>query len=184
MPLRPLRSPRTSAPERCAGQSGVTLVELLIASAIFLIVVLLAFDALDTTSKAQSYQTSRTNTLDDMRGVLNRMTRELRQATSVDETVSSASSIKFSTYVNGVITDIAYTASGSDLIRQVGTASPYTALDHLSSTSVFGYTPSLGQSGVQWVDISLHVSPKGVPNTTLVLESEVNLRNRTSALTG
>lgn len=162
----------------------MTIVELLIASTILLIVLLVCFDALDSVSKSQAYQSNRTNTLDDMRAVLNRMTKDLRQATAVDETASSASQLTFTTYLNGTPTQVVYTASGTTLTRQVGTGSAFTVLDHLSNTNLFTYTPTLGSTGVQWVDISISVTPKGYPSTTLVLESEVNLRNRTTALTG
>ncbi len=162
----------------------MTLIELLIASALLLVVLLVTFQALETTSKSQAYQTNRSSTLDEMRGVLSRMTKDLRQATSIDEATSSTSTVTFTTYVNDVSTQVVYTASGTTLTRTVGTASPVTIMTHLSSTDIFGYNPELGSSGVQWVDINLQVSPKGYPTTTLVLDSEINLRNRTSALTG
>jgi type II secretory pathway component PulJ len=160
----------------------VTIVELLIASTIFMIVILVAFDALDTVSKSSAYQANRTQTLDDMRGALNRLTRDLRQASSVDEAASTPSTITFTTYINGALTPIVYVASGTTLTRQVGSAAPFPVLENLADTDVFGYV-SAG-SGVQWVDMTLSVTPTGYPSTTLVLESEVNLRNRTTALTG
>ena len=162
----------------------MTLIELLIASTLLLVVLLVTFQALETTSKSQAYQSNRSDTLDEMRNVLSRMTKDLRQATSIDEAASSASTVTFTTYVNDVSTEVVYTASGTTLTRKVGTDNAVTILTHLASTSIFGYNPALGGSGVQWVDINLSVSPKGYPTTTLVLDSEVNLRNRTSALTG
>ncbi len=162
----------------------MTLIELMIASTLLLVVLLVTFDALDTTSKSQAYQTNRSSTLDEMRGVLSRMTKDLRQATSIDESASSTSTVTFTTYVNDVSTQVVYTASGTTLTRKVGSGNPVTIETHLSDTAVFGFNPELGGSGVQWVDITLTVSPKGYPTTTLVLDSEVNLRNRTSALTG
>ncbi len=182
MPLRPSPSPRTSVPERGAGETGVTIVELLIASTIFMIVILAAFGALESVSKASAFQANRTQTLDDMRSTLNRMTRDLRQATAVDQAASTASTVTFSTYINGTVTPIVYTASGTTLTRKVGAAAPFIVLKQLTNTNVFNYV-SAG-SGIQWVDMRLEVTPTGEPNTTLVLESEVNLRNRTNALTG
>ncbi len=162
----------------------MTLIELLIASSLLLVVLLVTFQALETTSKSQAYQANRSDTLDEMRNVLNRMTKDLRQATSVDETLSTPSTVSFTTYINGTSTDIVYTASGTTLTRKVGTASPVTVMTHLASTNVFDYVSAGTVSGVQWVDMNLQVTPKGYPSTTLVLDSEVNLRNRTSDLTG
>lgn len=182
MPLRSSHCPRTSAPDRGVGEAGVTIVELLIASSILLVVLLATFASFESVSKAQAYQANRTQTLDEMRGVLNRMTKDLRQATTVDDAVSTASTITFTTYINGVDTDVVYTAAGSTLTRKVGTASAFTVMSHLADTNLFSYV-SAG-SGVQWVEMTLRVTPTGYPTTTLVLNSEVNLRNRTSALTG
>ena len=50
-----------------------------------MVVLLAAFNSFDTISKSQAYQADRTQNLDDMRGVLQRMTKELRQATSVTD---------------------------------------------------------------------------------------------------
>ena len=43
-----------------------------------MVVLLAIFDSLDTVSKSQAYQADRTQSIDDMRGALNRLTKELR----------------------------------------------------------------------------------------------------------
>jgi hypothetical protein len=149
-----------------------------------MIVLLAAFDSFDTISKSQAYQADRTQNLDDMRGVLNRMTKDLRQATSVDEAASTASTITFTTYIDGVVTPVVYTASGNTLTRKVGTNNAFVVLDNLANTDVFTYVAATDVTGVQWVEIELQVHPARSPDTTLVLQSEVNLRNRTAALNG
>ncbi len=146
--------------------------------------------ALDTVSSAQAYQADRTNNLDDMRNVINRMTRELRQATAVTDCAATPDTITYTTYVNGVSTQIVYAASGTTLTRTVGSGTAFPALTHLVADTVdgkpdiFTCTSASGVTGVQWVDINLRVTPLRHPDTTLVLDSKVNLRNRTAALTG
>lgn len=162
----------------------MTIIELMISSAILLLVLVATLTAFESVSNAQAYQADRTENLDEMRGVLNRMTKDLRQANVVDETVSTASTITFTTPINGVSTQIVYTASGSTLTRQVGTGNPFTVLERLESTNIFSYVNADDVTGVQWVGMNLQVTPARIPNTTLVLDSEVNLRNRTSALEG
>ena len=163
----------------------MTIVELCITSALLMLVLLSVFSALDNVSGAQAYQADRTQNLDNMRGVLNKMTKELRQATAVsDPPVSTASSITFSTSINGVSTQIVYTATGGNLTKKVGTATAFTALKNLANTNIFGYVSADKVTGIQWVSIELSVKPARHPDTTLVLNSEINLRNRTSALTG
>ena len=58
-----------------------------------------------------------------------------------------------------------------------------TVLTGLASTSLFTYVTAPPVPGAQWVQINLQVRPKRSPETILVLDSEVNLRNRTGALT-
>lgn len=154
----------------------------MITSAILLVVLVATLQSLESVSSAQAFQANRSTTLDDMRGVLNRMTKDLRQASTVNESASTASTITFSTAINGTSTQIVYTASGTTLTRKVGAGNAFTVLSHLASTSIFTYVSA--SSGVQWVEMSLQVTPARLPTTTLVLDSQVNLRNRTTALTG
>ena len=63
----------------------------------------------------------------------------------------------------------------------------FTVLPHLDSGStatLFTRTRATLVTGVQWVEIDLNVNPARRPTTTLELQSQVNLRNRTSSLTG
>ncbi|MGZ6930131.1 MAG: hypothetical protein ACXVK4_06295 [Acidimicrobiia bacterium] len=181
---RSSRSPRTSAPERVPDESGHTLVELIIASALLLLVIVTVLSALDNVSNSQAYQADRSVTLDDMRNVINRMTKDLRQATSINDCTATPSTVTFTTYINGVGTVIVYNASGTTLTRKVGSGSAFTVLKNLASTSIFTCTSASDVTGVQWVEIDLKVTPKRSPTTTLELDSEVNLRNRTANLTG
>ncbi len=161
----------------------MTIIELMISSSILLVVLLATLGSFESVSNAQAFQADRTKTIDEMRGVLNRMTKDLRQATSVDETTSTASTISYSTAINGVSTQIVYAATGSTLTRQVGTAAAFPVLTGLATTSIFTYVSAGSVTGVQWVAMNIQVNPARLPSTTLVLDSEVNLRNRTSNLT-
>jgi Tfp pilus assembly protein PilW len=184
MPLRRSRSPRTSAPERGAGETGHTLVELIVASALLLVVIVAVLDAFDTVSTSQAFQSDRTVSLDNMRGVVNSMTRRLRQATDVTDCGTDSPTISFSTEINGTPTTIVYSASGTTLTETIGSNPPFTAQDHLAATNVFTCRSATDVTGVQWVDIDLLVTPPKAPNTTLELQGTVNLRNRTANLSG
>ena len=67
---------------------------------------------LDTVTRSEAYQADRTQSLDSMRLVLNTMTKELRQATAVDDATSTASHISFTTYVHGASRRVQYDAKG------------------------------------------------------------------------
>lgn len=158
-----------------------------------MVVLLAVFSSFDTISKSQAFQADRSVSINDMRNVLNKQTRELRQATSVTQPASTPSStLTYVTYVNGTSTTVTYTVTGTcsagspncTLTRQVGAGSAYTVLKRLTSSAVFTATSATDVTGIQWVEIDLSVSPIKSPNTTLTLQSKVNLRNRTASLTG
>jgi Tfp pilus assembly protein PilW len=157
----------------------------MITSALLLVVLVAVFDSFDTVSTSQAYQSDRSQTINDMRNVLNRMTKELRQATSVTQpAVTPSPTLTYVTAINDVPTTITYTASGTTLTRKVGSAAPFTVLNRLASTNVFTPTSATDVTGIQWVEIDLSVTPVKSPDTTLTLQSKVNLRNRTAALEG
>ena len=192
MRQRRSRSPRTCAPDRRADEAGVTIVELMITSALLLVVLITVFNALDSVSASQAFQSDRSQVLGDMRNVMNKMTRELRQATAVQDIpvatqlILTTSSITYTTSINNTATAVVYTASGTALTRKVGTAAAFTVLKNLdpASLNIFTLRRATSVTGVQWVEIDLVVNPARRPATTLVLQSEINLRNRTSILTG
>ena len=183
--MRPARSSsaKTNA-RRGDAEAGVALFELIIYTALLLLVIGAALSSLESVTKAQAFQMNRSQTLASMRGALNRMTKELRQASSVDTAVSNATTMTFSTYVGSVSHTVTYRASGTVLTRALdaGTATPL--LTGLSSTSIFTTVAGGSTADVQWVAIRLSVTASKGISTQLVLDSEVNLRNRTAALGG
>ncbi len=159
-------------------EKGFSLIELLITVSLLLVIGVVVVQTLDSVTRSQAYQADRTASLDSMRIVLNNMTKELRQATAVDEPNSTASTVSFSTYVHGTLRNITYTAINGTLTRRLdaGVAIPVQA--GLANDSIFTYQSAPPVPGAQWVQIMLQVKPKRDPETVLVLDSEVNLRNR------
>jgi len=157
---------------------GFTLIELLITVSLLMVVGVVLIQTLDTFTRSQAYQADRTQSLDSMRLVLNGMTKELRQATAVDDANSTASHISFTTYIKGVTHTITYDATGTTLQRRLVAGAWIPIQTGLATTSIFTYQSAPPVPGAQWVRIVLQVKPKRDPETTLVLDSEVNLRNR------
>lgn len=157
---------------------GFTLIELLITVSLLAIIGVVLIQTLDTFTRSEAYQADRTQSLDSMRLVLNGMTKELRQATAVDDANSTASHIAFTTYVRGTIHTITYDATGDTLKRRLDAGAWIPVQAGLATTSIFSYQSAPPVPGAQWVRIVLQVKPKRDPETTLVLDSEVNLRNR------
>lgn len=120
-------------------------------------------------------QEQRAYARDGVRGALERITKDVRQATSIDA-VSGATLLDMQTYVDGVPTRVVYTASGTTLTRTVGSTSR-PILGDLSSTSLFTYTPA--PSTATLVSVSISVRPYATdPTVVVTLTSDVRLRNR------
>ena len=156
------------------GQEGFTLVEVTVVMMLFVIVIGVIFAMLVNVQKAESFTQRRGDTLDQMRLAMDRMTKELRQATSVVGT-PTPSHIEFMTYENGTLADVTYDATGTTLTRKVGSAAATNMQSGLTSTSIFTYVPS--PSTPQVVDIGLVVTPANLPATTVSLDGEIRLRN-------
>lgn len=183
--MRPPRSAwrKTSAPER-ETDSGIALIELLIYSALLMVVMGASLSALEGVTNAQSFQMNRSQSLAAMRVTMNHMTAELRQASSVDAAKSDASTVTFSTYIRGVPRTVTYRAQGTVLTRASDSGADVPVLQDLASTKVFTTVTATASAGVQWVAINLRVHASKGAGTELVLDSEINLRNRTAALGG
>jgi hypothetical protein len=148
-----------------------------------MVVLGVVFSALDSVMKSEAYTSDRATALANMRTTLNRMTRELRQASAVDEATSTDSRIEFDTYGTTGARHVVYEATGTTLTRTLDGGSAVPVLTGLASTSIFSYVTAPPVPGAQWVRMYLQVRPKRSPETVLVLDSEVNLRNRTGAQT-
>jgi hypothetical protein len=122
-----------------------------------------------------SFVKDRSEALDSMRNAVDRMTKEIRQARIV-QTSSTTGRLEMTTFILGVEKDVVYEVDGENLTRSVAGSSPAVLQESLADGNVFVYT---GDSGgvVQVVTVTLNVHPPRRPDTTLVLTSEVRIRN-------
>jgi prepilin-type N-terminal cleavage/methylation domain-containing protein len=164
-----LRCRRTSAVEH-----GFTLIELTITVSLLAIVLGVFADALVSSQRSESFTEDRSQTLDALQTTMARVTKDTRQATSIDSP-SSPSLLAMHTDVNGVATTVSYQISGTVLTRSVGGGAAIVLVPNLASPSLFTYEPS--STNAQVVTILLQATPKNSPNTTVHLTSEVRLRN-------
>lgn len=126
-----------------------------------------------------AYVKDRSEALDEMRIAVDRMTKEIRQA-SIVQPASTASRLEMTTYILGVEKEIVYEAAGEELTRTVDGGSEVVLQGDLTDINVFSYTGDTG-GVVQVVSLTLNVHPERRPETTLVLTSEVRLRNHVEA---
>lgn len=128
----------------------------------------------ESVQRSAAFVQDRTEHLDDMRLAIDQMTKEIRQAVSVSPT-STVSRIQMDTYLLGVKRQVVYQAASGKLTRQVDGGAAVVIQQRLSSSSIFTYTQSV--TDVQVVGLTLNVTPRFQPDTTLVLTSEARLRN-------
>jgi hypothetical protein len=159
-----------------AAEDGFSLVELVTVTGLLLLVITTLMSMLTIIQRSEARQASRSYTNDITRIAMERITKEIRQASSV-AAGATASSLTISTYVQGVAATVTYTASGTTLTRLSGGTTSL-LIDRLTSTSVFSYDPSATDPST--IQISLRVQPESFvtdPNSVVELDSEVQLRN-------
>jgi type II secretory pathway pseudopilin PulG len=158
---------------RTSAEHGFTLAELTVTMMLMLVVVGALLAVFESVQRTASFTQARVESTDEMRLAIERLSKELRQASSITST-STSSTLDMQTYINGVQTHVVYVASGDVLKRTSGTTT-IELLHDLDSTAVFAYTPDV--IGTQVVTLSFAVRPKRRPDTVLNLTSEVRLRN-------
>jgi len=162
---------RISAPD-----DGVTLIELVVTMALMSLVVTSMVTFFSVIQRTTVRQEKRSQAIDEVRVVMDRMTKEVRQS-EVIRSGSGASRLDMDTYVNGVATRIIYAVSGTSLTRTVG-ATTLTVLTRLTSTTLFTYVPNVTTPTL--ISLSFQVRPlqfKTDP-TIISLSSDVRLRNQ------
>ena len=163
------RCRRTNAAER-----GFTLVELTITVTLLVVIITMFAEALTSSQRTDSFAEDRSQTLDALQTTMDRVTKDTRQATSIDAS-STASRLDMQTYVKGSVATVIYQISGTVLTRSINGGAAIILITNLASPSLFTYEPS--STSAQVITILLQATPKHSPNTTVQLTSEVRLRN-------
>src|SRR5438093_2793829 len=109
-PATRARRATTSRPDR---EAGFTLAELLVTMLVMGIVASSVMAVAMRTFTTSANITNRRDVLADGRTALDRMSKQLRQAESIDETTSSSSYVSFSSYINGSPATIVWQVTGS-----------------------------------------------------------------------
>lgn len=123
---------------------------------------------------SEDFVRDRAQALDDLQLAMARLTKDARQAISVDPS-SSASVLTVRTYVAGTPTTVSYSISGGRLTRSADSVT--TVLAHgLTNAAAFGYEPSTAAAEV--VTVTLEVHPRNRPDNDVRVVSEVRLRNQ------
>lgn len=113
--LLPLRA-------RLRGQSGITVTELVVATALLLSVSAVCLPLMATASRSIRPMQVQSQSIDSLRNALATIGREMRSAACVHEPVANTGAgnvLRFSTDANNLSYEVTYTATSGQLLRQV-----------------------------------------------------------------
>ena len=121
--------------------------------------------------------TNRRDVLADGRNALDRLSKQLRQAESIDEGGTSSSMITFSSYINGRPATIVWQVTGSSAPftleeSTTGGANPIPVVTALSDTDVFTYNAN----GTVLANVTIRL-PLQTSTSTIEMTTDVQLRN-------
>jgi prepilin-type N-terminal cleavage/methylation domain-containing protein len=158
-------------------QRGFTLVELAVTMLVMGIVATAVMAVAMRTFTTTETITDRRDVLADGRIALDRLSKQLRQGESIDQTVSDASTINFSGYIDGQPATIEWKVTGSAAPytlteSRLGGANAVPVVTSLADNQVFTYTTH--GDVVDQVTIRI---PLQTTTTTVVLNTDVQLRN-------
>ncbi len=173
---------------RLREERGVTLVEMVIATGLFMLLVGAVFAALDSGVKTERITQARQDALLDMRQAMTRMTKELRQAVSVDDQ-STATKLDIQTLISGVqhhvVYDVVNASPNAILRRTIDGGTPQTLATRVVAPQAFCYqfddptclrvTPD--PETLSSIRISLSLDPVIFSSGSITLATDVELRN-------
>lgn len=176
------------------GEAGFTLVELLVASAMGVIVLGAVGSLVVSAMKDQPKISKRAQNISTARWVLERLTREIRNGVKVDQ--ATASTVSFQTYVRhstcggtgtlastspSIKCEVTYTCTTTSCSRieaapGVYTGTAKTIFEGIGSSDVFSYSPSAAEATNITITL-LMPNPSGP--AALTISDGASLRNAT-----
>jgi Tfp pilus assembly protein PilW len=174
--------------QRCRGQDGFTLTELLMATVLAMVVLGAGVTVFTASIRNQPKATTQASAIQETRTVMERMIRELRQGSSVVS--ASPSQLAFITYApsatceDGSPCRVTYACSGGTCTRTeanpdgAAPGAPVQVIAGVSSGEVFTYVPPT-ETVPASVGVSLALPARDGSNA-ITLEDAATLRNQGS----
>jgi type II secretory pathway pseudopilin PulG len=190
------------------GEDGFTLVELLVASAMSIVIVSAAGSMLISAVKSQPQLSKRAQSISTARWVMERLTREIREGVRVDQ--ATASKVSFLTYVRhtpcggsgalasgtpAIKCEVTYECTTTYCARIEAADGTYTGtavriFDGIDSPNVFCYVPSTepdpltcgptaSPAKATYIGTKLHIPNPNGSGSGLTVSDGASLRNAT-----
>jgi hypothetical protein len=160
--------------EHRPGEAGITVIEMVVASALLLAALAIALAGLETQSRASVYATERSQALDDLRIMSTDFSKDMRAAAGA--TAANSTDLTVRTYISGSLTTVRWRAFDNRLERMAGTSTRTYVVD-LVTPAVFGFVPDTADpASIRRVRLALSTEPDPrYPAVTV--ETEVEMRN-------
>jgi Tfp pilus assembly protein PilV len=166
---------------RLRREEGVSVIELMVASVIFIILLLPILSLLDSGTRTERASQVRHDALVDLRGAMTRVTKDVRQALSIAPS-SSKTMLDMNTIVGGVDRRIVYQLSAGTLTRSVGGGTPAPLATKVTSAEIFCYDPpdcalATVPDDPSAVRVTIALEPVVFSGGPITLATDVELRN-------
>ena len=169
---------------RTAAEDGFTLVELLIAATLMMIVLTASLATIVKIDRGQREVASRTDELSRARQGVERMTREIRQASAVTSVTPSSLTVDTIVRLNGAATpvrrSVTYACASSVCTRSVAGATATVLVPNVTNTNVFASQATNGVTNYVTFSIVMRVRTTLAASGSITLADGVDLRNSTA----
>ncbi len=157
------------------------MIELLVASVIFIILLLPVLSLLDSGTKNERANQARHEALLDLRSAMTRITKDVRQALSIDP-ASDRTRLDMETIVLGVEHRVVYQLTAGTVTRAVDGGSAAPLAEKVTSTQIFCYDPpdcvlSGPPEDPSAVRVDIALEPEVFSGGPINLATDVELRN-------
>ncbi len=166
---------------RLRDDRGVGIIELVVASAIFIILLLPVLSLLDSGTKTERANQARHVALVDLRTAMTRITKDVRQALSLDPS-STRTKLDMETIVAGIEHRIVFELTAGTLTRALDGGAPAPLARKVSSTQIFCYDPpdctlTAPPEDPSAVRVDIALEPEVFSGGPITLATDVDLRN-------
>jgi type II secretory pathway component PulJ len=166
---------------RLREEDGVGMIELLVAAAIFIILLLPVLSLLDSGTKTERANQARHEALLDLRSVMTRITKDVRQALTIDP-ASDRTKLDMETIVLGVEHRVVYQLTGGTVTRAVDGGAATLLAEKVTSAQIFCYDPpdcvlTAPPEDPTSVRVDIALEPEVFSRGPINLATDVELRN-------
>lgn len=167
-------------PRRLRDEDGSSLIEVVAALAIFLVLLLAVLQVFDSATRAERTEQARHDALLEVRGAMGRITKDLRQATSIS-TSSTNDRIEMQTLIAGEPHQVVFDVVDGEVRRTIDDGGPVPMADGVVTDAPFCFDPpdclTTAPVSPSIVRVTMEAEPEVFSRTPITLTTDVKLRN-------